>query len=344
MMYSLIKSILFTLPAERAHYTAMNSFKLICSIPIIGSLIRFTFKYEHPTLKRTSFGIDFRNGVGIAAGFDKDARYIRELDIIGFGYVEVGTVTPLPQVGNPKPRLFRLKKDKALINRMGFNNGGVDAMVARLQKIKNKDIVIGGNIGKNKITPLEEAHMDYLKCFNKLYDYVDYFVVNVSSPNTPGLRSLQDKGPLLKILNTLITARQSMDVKKPILLKIAPDLTTGQIDDIIDIMNDIDIEGIISTNTTINRNNLITSSEETESIGNGGLSGRPLLQRSNDVIQYLKEGLKDDVTIIGVGGIHDGPSAKSKLESGADMVQIYTGFIYEGPFLVKRIKKYLASI
>ena len=290
-----------------------------------------------------AFGITFQNPVGIAAGFDKNANFINELDIMGFGFIEVGTVTPLPQKGNSKPRLFRLIQDKALINRMGFNNAGVEAMVPRLKKVINKGIVIGGNIGKNKTTSLENAHLDYLTCFEKLYEYVDYFVVNVSSPNTPGLRSLQDKKPLLKILSTLIISRKNRKISKPILLKISPDLSHGQLTDIIDIVNQIKIDGIIATNTTTDRQNLNVTDSALDQIGNGGLSGAPLLSKSNQIISTLRQTINDSISIIGVGGINDTTSALSKLKCGAELIQIYTGFVYKGPFLVKRIKKYLVQ-
>jgi len=342
-MYALVRSILFLLPAERAHYTAMNIFRFLCSIPILSQLIRVIFHYEKRELEVNRIGLNFKNPVGIAAGFDKDARYIRELDIIGFGFVEVGTVTPLPQAGNPQPRLFRLKKDQALINRMGFNNQGLEAMVARLKKLKNRDIIIGGNIGKNKVTPLEDAHLDYLKCYEALNDYVDYFVINVSSPNTPGLRSLQDKAPLLKIINTLLDARTQKTIKRPILLKIAPDLTEGQLDDIADIVNTSELDGLIATNTTISRAGLRTSASELDQIGNGGLSGKPVQNNSDQILKTITTKITRDVTIVGVGGISDGPGAQKKLSNGAHLVQLYTGFIYEGPFVVKRIKRYLGS-
>ena len=343
-MYSIIKWFLFLFPAERAHYIAMNSFKFLCSIPMLKGLVRGFFKYEHEKLKVRRIGLEFNNPVGIAAGFDKDARFIRELDILGFGFVEVGTVTPLPQEGNPMPRLFRLKNDKALINRMGFNNGGVDQMVKRLKKLDKKNIIVGGNIGKNKITPLEEAHLDYLNCYKKLNPYVDYFVINVSSPNTPGLRSLQDKKPLLKIINALIEARNEEKLKRPILLKIAPDLNEDQLDDIADIINTTEIEGLICANTTIERSNLKTERSIIESIGNGGLSGAPVRDRSSAVLKSIKSKIKRNITIIGVGGISDGTSASEKLDSGAHLIQIYTGFIYEGPLLVKKIKKHLTTL
>ena len=342
-MYRILRSFLFLFPAERAHYIAMNCFKALCSIPGLSQLIRMAFYYEKQDLKVSTLGLEFKNPIGIAAGFDKDAKYIRELDILGFGFIEVGTVTPLPQDGNPKPRLFRLKKDNALINRMGFNNGGIDNMVERLQKCKRKDLIIGGNIGKNKMTPLEDAHNDYLICFEKLNPYVDYFVINVSSPNTPGLRSLQDKEPLLKIINTLLDARRKKEVKRPILLKIAPDLSSGQIKDIADIINSTELDGLIATNTTIDRSNLMTDQKHIQSIGNGGLSGQPIKDKSDEILKTIDSLVTRNITIIGVGGINNGSTASSKLENGADLLQIYTGFVYEGPFLVKKIKKALCK-
>ncbi len=342
-MYKILRSILFLIPAESAHYLAMYTFKIFCRIPFVNLFVKFLFSFENNNLFVSQLGLKFKNPIGIAAGFDKDANFIKELDILGFGFVEVGTVTPLPQSGNPKPRLFRLKIDEALINRMGFNNQGADQMVARLKKIKNKEIIIGGNIGKNKITPLNEAHLDYLKCFKKLNPYVDYFVINVSSPNTPGLRSLQDKEPLLKIIHTLLDERKQEELKRPILLKIAPDLTEEQLDDIAEILNTTKLDGLIATNTTIDRSKLKTHKAEIAAIGNGGLSGKPVESKSNDILDAIMSKVKRKITIIGVGGINDGASTLRKLEKGAHLVQIYTGFIYGGPFIVKRIKKFLIS-
>ncbi len=342
-MYLILRSLLFLFPAETAHHITMAFFSVLCKIPLLNLFVKKIFFFEEKSLETRAFGLCFNNPIGIAAGFDKDARYIRAMEYLGFGFVEVGTVTPLAQKGNARPRLFRLKKDQALINRMGFNNAGVDAMVNRLKNIKDKNIIIGGNIGKNKNTPLHSANEDYLKCFEKLYPYVDYFVVNVSSPNTPGLRSLQSKGPLLKILNALISARKQQDKGKAILLKISPDLSNEQLDEIIAIVNQVDIEGIVAANTTIERKCLKTSVAKVETIGNGGLSGFPLAERSSGIIRYLKDHLKDDKAIIGVGGVNGFITAQKKLDSGADLIQVYTGFIYKGPFLIKRIKKGLAN-
>ncbi|MFT4903106.1 MAG: dihydroorotate dehydrogenase, partial [Thalassomonas sp.] len=289
-------------------------------------------------LEREVFGLKFDNPVGLAAGFDKDAKLFDELASFGFGFIEIGTVTPLQQDGNPKPRLFRLKDDSGLINRMGFNNQGIEAVVARLRR-KKSDIIIGGNIGKNKVTPNEEAANDYAICFEKLFPYVDYFAVNVSSPNTPGLRDLQEKEPLTALLNSLQKLNNKKDIRKPILLKIAPDLTNEQLDDIITIVADTKIDGVIATNTTINRSGLKTDKNKVDAIGNGGLSGKPVGLRSTQVIKYLADKSNRAFPIIGVGGIHSVEDALEKLDAGATLLQVYTGFIYEGPSLVKRINK-----
>jgi len=291
------------------------------------------YEVKDSLLEREVFGLKFKNPVGLAAGFDKDAKCYQELSNFGFGFIEIGTLTPKPQDGNPKKRLFRLKSDSAIINRMGFNNGGVDAAVMRLKK--NKNILIGGNIGKNKITPNEEATADYLICFEALFDYVDYFVVNVSSPNTPNLRELQEKKPLTELLSKLETQNSKHTTKKPILLKIAPDLTNEQLLDIIDIVNETKIAGVIATNTTISREGL-QSENKTEV---GGLSGKPLSKRATEVIRFLSEKSNKSFPIIGVGGIHSDEDALEKLEAGASLVQLYTGFIYEGPKLVTEINK-----
>jgi len=300
--------------------------------------LRLFFKVKDTRLEREVFGLKFDNPVGLAAGFDKDAKLFDELASFGFGFVEIGTVTPLPQDGNPKPRLFRVKDDSGLINRMGFNNQGIEAVVARLRR-KKTDIIIGGNIGKNKDTPNEEAANDYAICFEKLFPYVDYFAVNVSSPNTPGLRDLQEKAPLTALLNSLQELNNKKDKRKPILLKIAPDLTDEQLDDIIAIVADTKIDGVIATNTTIDRSSLKTAKNKVEAIGNGGLSGKPVRLRSTQVIKYLADKSNRAFPIIGVGGIHSAEDALEKLDSGATLLQIYTGFIYEGPSLVKRINK-----
>lgn len=289
-----------------------------------------------PGLERELFGLKFKNPVGLAAGFDKNAVLFDELGNYGFGFVEIGTVTPKPQPGNPKKRIFRLREDEALVNRMGFNNDGADAIVERLRKRKS-DVIIGGNIGKNKLTPNENAIDDYMICFEKLFEVVDYFVVNVSSPNTPNLRALQDKEPLTELLKTLQTENEKKDAPKPILLKIAPDLTDSQLMDIIDIVNTTKIAGVIATNTTISREGL-QSEHQKEA---GGLSGKPVRERSTEVIRFLAEKSGKSFPIIGVGGIHSADDAKEKLAAGADLIQLYTGFIYEGPGLVKRINRSL---
>jgi dihydroorotate dehydrogenase len=298
---------------------------------------------DNPKLKRELFGLTFDNPVGLAAGFDKNAAMYNDLAYCGFGFIEIGTVTPVGQPGNPKPRLFRLKKDSAIINRMGFNNDGVDLAVKNLKK-RRTNVLIGGNIGKNKVTPNDKANDDYIKCFNVLFDYVDYFVVNVSSPNTPNLRELQDKEPLTALLQTLQDENAKKTQRKPVLLKIAPDLTDEQLDDIIDIVKEVNLDGLIATNTTVSRHGLKTSAEEIEKIGAGGLSGKPLVDRSTEVIRYLAEKSNKSFPIIGVGGIHTADDAIAKLEAGADLVQLYTGFIYEGPMLIKRINQRIIAL
>ena len=309
---------------------------------MVHTQTRKYFNVTSSNLSRRVFGIDFPNPVGLAAGFDKDAKLFKELGCLGFGFVEIGTVTPKPQPGNPKPRLFRLPKDEALINRMGFNNGGAVEAVHRL-KNRPKDLIVGGNIGKNKTTPNEQAVDDYLICFNALFDYVDYFVVNVSSPNTPNLRALQEKEPLTHLLNTLQDENERRKARKPILLKIAPDLSNEQLDDIVDIVFETKIDGVIATNTTIERSGLHASDEALNHIGAGGLSGKPLQKRATAVIRYLAEKSKGAFPIIGVGGIHSPEDAQEKLVAGASLIQLYTGFIYEGPGLVKRINKFLSN-
>jgi len=293
-------------------------------------------------LEREVFGLKFKNPIGLAAGFDKDAKLVDHLAFAGFGFIEVGTVTPEPQPGNPKPRLFRLPEDEGLINRMGFNNAGVKAMRKRLES-RYSSVIVGGNIGKNKTTPNENAVDDYIKCFEALYFDVDYFTVNVSSPNTPNLRALQDKEPLKNLLNKLMELNRSKPRQKPILLKIAPDLTDEQLDDIIEIVNETKIDGVIATNTTISRKGLKTSKEEVDEIGAGGLSGKPVGNRSTEVIRYLSEKSGKSFPIIGVGGIHTAKDAIEKLDAGASLIQIYTGYIYEGPTMVKKINKELIN-
>ncbi len=333
----LLKPLLFLLPPEKAHHLTVALLKFTLAIPIVGYLFRQIYKVEAPSLNRKVFGLDFPNPVGLAAGFDKDGKYYKAMSALGFGFLELGTVTPKPQIGNPQPRLFRLPKDEALINRMGFNNEGVDALVERLENGKPKNVVIGGNIGKNKVTPNENAISDYEICFEKLFPYVDYFVVNVSSPNTPNLRALQDKEPLTKLLTRLQELNHQKTAPKPILLKIAPDLTNSQLDDIIEIVGDTNLAGVIATNTTISRADLATSAEQIQSIGNGGLSGQPVKQRATEVIRYLKQNSTNPIDIIAVGGIASAKDAQEKLNAGASLVQVYTGLIYEGPALVSGI-------
>lgn len=339
-MYKLLKPILFAMKPEKAHYFTFNMMKFLMAIPGVKYLFRAAYVVKDPSLEREVFGIKFSNPVGLAAGFDKDARIYNQFEHLGFGFIEIGTVTPKMQPGNPKPRLFRLPADHALINRMGFNNRGVEAAVERLKRRRTK-IIIGGNIGKNKVTPNEEALSDYERAFDALHSYVDYFVVNVSSPNTPGLRDLQEKGPLLRILSRLKEMNRNEGDEKPILLKIAPDLTNGQLDDIIAIVKESGIDGVIATNTTIDREGLKTEKQKVEAIGNGGLSGKPVRSRSTEVIKYLSEKSGKAFPIIGVGGVDSPKAAQEKLDAGADLVQVYTGLIYEGPGLVKRINKAL---
>lgn len=300
--------------------------------------MRGLFAKKHSKLERELWGIKFPNPVGLAAGFDKDARWVDELSTLGFGFVEIGTVTPRPQPGNDKPRLFRLPQDEALINRMGFNNQGAEVAAERLRQRKS-NIIIGGNIGKNKVTPNEEALSDYEKGFDALYDVVDYFVVNVSSPNTPGLRELQDKEPLMKILNRLMQMNKQKGNPKPLLLKIAPDLTDAQLNDIVEIVSSTGIDGVVATNTTIDRSNLKTNKAEVEAIGAGGLSGKPLRARATEVIKYLHDKSNGSFPIIAVGGIYTAEDAIEKINAGASLVQVYTGFIYEGPAIAKNICK-----
>lgn len=340
-MYKLlIRPLLFLVDPERVHYLVFNILRLKGKIPGFWRILQSMFTYSSPQLERKLFGITFKNPVGLAAGFDKDARLIDELACFGFGFIEIGTLTPKPQPGNDRPRLFRLPHDKALINRMGFNNHGVLAAVERLKK-RTSTVIVGGNIGKNKITPNEKAWDDYAYCFEALYAHVDYFVINVSSPNTPGLRELQEKEPLGKLLAYIVNLSNSKPVYKPVLLKIAPDLTPSQLNDIVEIVQATKTDGIIATNTTISREGLTTPKHELDAIGNGGLSGKPLLRASTEVIRYLRKHLGQDYPIIAVGGIMNEEDAVEKIKAGADLIQLYTGFIYEGPGLVKRINKAL---
>lgn len=339
-MYKIIRWFLFKLNPESAHHFTFNSLAFLFKIPGIRGICRSLFVIEDPKLGIDIFGLHFKNRVGLAAGFDKDARLYNELSNFGFGFIEIGTVTPIAQPGNEKPRMFRLPKDSALLNRMGFNNSGAAAAAQRLTSDKAK-VIIGGNIGKNKNTANEDAASDYLKCYEALYDVVDYFVVNVSSPNTPNLRDLQDKEPLTKLLLQLMALNQTKSKAKPILLKIAPDLSDSQLDDIIEIVAITKIHGVIATNTTIDRNLLSQEKEYALTLGLGGLSGKPLTKRSTAVIQYLHQQSKGAFPIIGVGGIHDADDAIEKIKAGASLIQLYTGFIYEGPGLIKRINQRL---
>jgi len=349
MLYSLIRKVLFQLPPEAAHYTTMNLLQQACKVGFLKKMLQDQFSQLHPSLQTEQFGLVFKNPVGLGAGFDKNARYLTELEALGFGFVEIGTVTPKPQKGNEKPRLFRLVKDKALINRMGFNNEGVEAITERLKQWRQKTgsdkrkdrLLIGGNIGKNKITPNEDAWKDYVTCFHALHPYVDFFIVNVSSPNTPGLRALQEKDALHKILTHLQEQNNRYDARRPILLKIAPDLTDNQLDDVISLAHEIKLDGLVASNTTINREGLQYSHEELETIGAGGLSGKPLRQRATEVVRYLHKQTGGTIPIIGSGGIFTGADAEEKLNAGASLVEVWTGFIYEGPYIVKNICKAL---
>jgi dihydroorotate dehydrogenase len=333
-MYKLlIRPILFWFDPEEVHYFSFSFIKFISKIPFVPSIVKSIYEVKDSRLEREVFGLKFKNPIGLAAGFDKNAVLYKELSNFGFGFIEIGTLTPVGQEGNPKKRLFRLKEDSSIINRMGFNNGGVQEAVERLKK--NKSVLIGGNIGKNKLTPNENATQDYEICFEALFDYVDYFVVNVSSPNTPNLRELQDKKPLTELLQTLQNKNLAKPKQKPILLKIAPDLTDSQLFDIIDIVNETKIAGVIATNTTLSREGL-QSKNKSEM---GGLSGKPLTNRSTEVIRFLSEKSNKAFPIIGVGGIHSAEDALEKLEAGASLIQLYTGFIYEGPSLVTKINK-----
>lgn len=339
-MYKLIRSILFVFDPENVHYFTMGFISLAFKIPFVAGICRRIFHVKDPRLQRNLFGLTFDNPVGLGAGFDKNAKWIDELQVFGFGFIEIGTLTPKGQSGNEKPRLFRLTEDESIVNRMGFNNEGVEDAVVRLKK-RNKNIIVGGNIGKNKVTPNEKANEDYIICFETLFDYVDYFVVNVSSPNTPNLRELQEKEPLTKLLLSLQDKNKTRSKPKPILLKIAPDLTDSQLDDIIEIVDTTGIDGIIATNTTISRDNLKTSKNELEKVGAGGVSGKALTKRSTEVIRYLSEKSNRSFPIIGVGGIMNEEDAIEKIKAGASLIQLYTGYIYKGPGLIKKINKAL---
>ncbi len=343
MYKSFFKPLLFRQDPEVVHHRTTRLLRRVCKLPGVPALLRSLFLTKHTALERRLFGLHFSNPVGLAAGFDKEAALVDELANLGFGFVEVGTVTPRAQPGNEQPRLFRLPADAALLNRMGFNNAGMSAAVRNLKKRKSR-IIVGGNIGKNKTTPNDQAIDDYVQCFHELYDHVDYFVVNVSSPNTPDLRALQEKEPLTQLLQTLQQQRTLKSTKKPILLKIAPDLSNSQLDDIIQIVQDLKIDGVIATNTTISRDGLSAGTRDKTTLGPGGISGKPLRERSTEVIRYIKEHASVPFPIIGVGGIHSAQDALEKLDAGASLVQVYTGLVYEGPVLVKRINKEIVRL
>lgn len=338
-MYQLIKKILFRQDPEKVHSRVVSNLHKITQTRLGSAIIKQMFEPKENGKEVELWGLKFKNPVGLAAGFDKNAAYIDDLALMGFGHIEIGTVTPKPQPGNPLPRLFRLPENEALINRMGFNNEGVDAAVERLKKRKS-DIIIGGNIGKNKTTPNEKALDDYVYCFRKLYDYVDYFVVNVSSPNTPDLRALQQKEPLTEILSALQLINTELGKAKPLLLKIAPDITLEMLDEILEVVIRLNLNGIVATNTTISREHLIQEKNNAES---GGLSGKPLQQKSTEIIRYIHQKTNGTLPIIGVGGIFTAADAKEKMDAGASLIQVYTGFIYEGPGIVKNICKELDS-
>lgn len=340
-MYKLFRFILFQFDAEKVHYFVVGLLDKIHAFFPSRLLFRSLFVVEHPSLETNFLGLNFPNPVGLAAGFDKNAQHTDALADCGFGFIEIGTVTPKAQPGNDKPRLFRLKADQAILNRMGFNNDGVTAAIEQLKKRRNRRVIIGGNIGKNKWTPNEAAAADYLLCFDALFPYVDYFVVNVSSPNTPNLRALQEKEPLQDLLLQIQEKNAAQNVSKPILLKIAPDLNDTQVDEIIAIVNHAKIAGLIVANTTISRAQLLTPESEVAQMGAGGISGKPITARSTAMIKYIHEKSGGQIPMMAVGGIHSAQDAIDKLDAGASLVQLYTGFIYEGPALVKSINRAL---
>nr|AOE06916.1 dihydroorotate dehydrogenase [uncultured bacterium] len=342
MYKSIIRSFLFKFDPEAVHYFTFDLIKIFFKIPFSARLIRSLFHVNHPNLERELFGLKFKNPVGLAAGFDKNALLYNELAHFGFGFIEVGTVTPKAQEGNPKKRLFRLKADNGLINRMGFNNAGLEALIARLKKNKNK-VIIGGNIGKNNQTSADQYTDDYAQCFKALHPYVDYFVLNVSCPNVGSHAKLTDKDYLTELITEIKHLNSEFDIQKPILLKIAPDLNQLQLDEIITLVSETKIAGVIACNTSISRVGLKTPKTVLETIGMGGLSGQPIKSKSTEVIRYLSQKSQKAFSIIGVGGIHSAQDALEKIEAGADLVQIYTGFVYEGPALIKRINKALIN-
>ena len=341
MYKAFVKPALFNLDAERAHHLVFDNLRRAARLPGAKALLRGLYDFQDPSLAREVFGLKFPNPVGLAAGFDKNAALTDELATLGFGFVEIGTVTPRPQAGNPQPRLFRLPQDEALVNRMGFNNDGAAAVAARLAGRRNRQLIIGGNIGKNKDTPNERAAEDYVASFEALAEVVDYFVVNVSSPNTPNLRQLQEKKPLIALLQQVQERNLNRAQPRPLLLKIAPDLTDSQLDDILEIAQETKLSGLVATNTTISRDTLASEPGYVASLGAGGLSGRPLRARATEVIRYLHQRSQGALPIIGAGGIHSAADAQEKLAAGASLIQLYTGFIYEGPALVSQINKAL---
>ena len=343
MYKSIVKPLLFKLDAERAHHLVFDNLKRAGRVPGGLAALRGLYDYQHPSLARTVFGLRFANPVGLAAGLDKNAVLTDELAALGFGFVEIGTVTPRPQPGNPTPRLFRLPLDAALVNRMGFNNDGAAEVAARLARRRNRQLLIGGNLGKNKDTPNEHAAADYVAGFEALAEVVDYFVVNVSSPNTPGLRELQDKKPLINLLQQVQARNLARATPRPLLLKIAPDLSDAQLNDILEIARETQLSGLVATNTTIARPaSLRTPAATVQALGAGGLSGQPLRARATEVIRYLHRRSEGALPIIGAGGIHSAADALEKLAAGASLVQLYTGFVYEGPALVRQINEQLA--
>lgn len=343
MLYPFLRSCMFMLPPEEAHNFSMKSLEKIHATALGKKILANRFNFTHPSLEKKVFGLKFKNPVGLAAGFDKNAMYLESLQALGFSHVEIGTVTPKGQPGNDRPRSFRLPQDKALINRMGFNNDGAEIIRTRLELWRNSSkktgLIVGGNIGKNKVTENEDAWKDYVFCFQQLFDVVDYFVVNVSSPNTPGLRALQEKDSLAKIFTELKNINLQKSKPKPLLLKIAPDLTNEQLDDIVQLTGDIQLDGLVATNTTISRENLVTPKAAIDKIGAGGLSGKPVKDRSTAVLQYLRNSLSNTVPLIASGGIFTADDAREKLNAGAALLQVYTGFIYQGPGIVKDICK-----
>ena len=339
-MYHFLKPILFRVDPERAHHLTMRGFRATDLLGPISKAATGRWRVRDPRLARTVFGLRFENPVGLAAGFDKDGVYYTQMAKLGFGHVELGTVTPRPQAGNAKPRLFRLPVDRALINRMGFNNAGVDALARNIERRgRPKGLVLGGNIGKNKDTPNEQATDDYLKCLRRLGDLVDYFAVNVSSPNTPGLRKLQAREPLTRLLSELQSANQGLSTPRPMLLKIAPDMTDEALDDIVEIAVETGLSGVITTNTTIARAPLTVSAAQVEAMGAGGLSGAPVFERSTTVLRRLRERLPASIDLVGVGGVVDAATGLAKLEAGAALVQVYSGMVYAGPKLPSDINR-----